>query len=112
MNIARDYANNVYLKLAGRRVPRVWECEIRTKAIREEALNRLYASITGSQNTEHYQTYERGLCSSRTYHYIWRKLNRSQPMRKYQKLTISIYEVQTARVPLRSTLRSNFPTTL
>lgn len=37
---------------------RVWECEIRTKAKREETLNQLYASITGTQNVEHYQTYE------------------------------------------------------
>ena len=57
-NIARDYANNVDLKLSGWRVIRVWECEIRTKAKREETLNQLYASITGTQNVEHYQTYE------------------------------------------------------
>lgn len=58
MNIARDYANNVDLRLAGWRVIRVWECEIRTKAKREETLNRLYASITRTQNTAHYYTYE------------------------------------------------------
>lgn len=58
MNIARDYANNVDLRLAGWRVIRVWECVIRTKAKREETLNRLYTSITGTQNTEHYHTYE------------------------------------------------------
>ena len=50
MNIARDYANNVDLKLAGWRVIRIWECEIKTKAIREETLSRLFAMITGIPN--------------------------------------------------------------
>ncbi|MCM1141521.1 MAG: very short patch repair endonuclease, partial [Muribaculum sp.] len=58
MNIARDYANNVDLKLAGWGVVRIWKCEIWTKARREETLNQLYASITGTQNAEHYQTNE------------------------------------------------------
>ncbi len=58
MNIARDYANNVDLKLAGWRVIRVWECKIRTKARREETLQQLYASITQSSNTGHYQSNE------------------------------------------------------
>ena len=47
MNTARDYANNVDLKLAGWRVIRIWECEIKTKAKREETLSRLFAMITG-----------------------------------------------------------------
>lgn len=55
MNIARDYANNVDLKLAGWRVIRIWECELRPKANREETLNRLYARITETRNPEHYQ---------------------------------------------------------
>lgn len=46
MNIARDYANSVDLRLAGWRVIRVWECDIRTKAKREETLSALYARIT------------------------------------------------------------------
>ena len=46
-NIARDYVNNVDLELAGWRVFRIWECEIRTKAKREETLKNLYASIIG-----------------------------------------------------------------
>ena len=50
MNTARDYANNVDLKLAGWRVIRIWECEIKTKAIREETLSRLFAMITGIPN--------------------------------------------------------------
>ena len=50
MNIARDYANNVDLKLAGWNVIRIWECEIKTKAKREETLKRLYAKITQSFN--------------------------------------------------------------
>lgn len=35
MNIARDYSNNVDLKLAGWHVIRIWECEIKTKAKRK-----------------------------------------------------------------------------
>ncbi len=58
MNIARDYANNVGLKLAGWRLIRVWECEIRSKARREETLNLLYASITQSSNIGHYPSNE------------------------------------------------------
>lgn len=46
LNQARDYANNVYLRMAGWRVIRVWECEIKTKARREETLERLYREIT------------------------------------------------------------------
>lgn len=56
MNIARDYANNVDLKLAGWKVIRIWECEIKTKVKREEALKYLYARITESQNIAQYQT--------------------------------------------------------
>ena len=45
MNIARDYSNNVDLKLAGWRVIRIWECEIKTKAQRNTALEALYLDI-------------------------------------------------------------------
>lgn len=48
MNIARDYANGVDLRLAGWKVIRVWECDIRTKAKQEETLERLYHQITGA----------------------------------------------------------------
>lgn len=48
MNIARDYANNVDLRLAGWRVIRVWECDIRTKAKREATLEQLYHAIVGT----------------------------------------------------------------
>ncbi len=58
LNIARDYANNVDLKLAGWKVIRIWECDIRTKTKREEVLKQLYASITQSSNIEHYQSNE------------------------------------------------------
>ncbi len=58
LNIARDYANNVDLRLAGWRVIRVWECEIRTKVRREETLARLYDRITGRRNTNPYQSDE------------------------------------------------------
>lgn len=50
MNIARDYANNIYLKLAGWNVIRIWECEVKTRAKREETLSRLFAMITGIPN--------------------------------------------------------------
>lgn len=50
MNIARDYTNNVDLKLAGWRVIRIWECEIKTKAKREETLSGLVAMITDARN--------------------------------------------------------------
>lgn len=49
MNIARDYSNNVDLKLAGWRVIRIWECEISTKAKREQTLEKLYLDITGAR---------------------------------------------------------------
>lgn len=52
MNIARDYANNVDLKLAGWRVIRVWECDIKTKAKQEATLQNLYTSITGLHRTD------------------------------------------------------------
>lgn len=47
-NIARDYVNNVDLELAGWKVIRVWECDVKTKAKREETLKNLYKSITGA----------------------------------------------------------------
>ena len=50
MNIARDYANTVDLKLAGWKVIRIWECEIKTKARREETLRNLYAHIIGKES--------------------------------------------------------------
>lgn len=54
MNFARDYANNVDLKLAGWNVIRIWECEIRTKAKQEETLRNLYNRIIGAHNDETY----------------------------------------------------------
>ena len=54
MNIARDYANNVDLKLDGWRVIRIWECELKTKTQREETLRHLYIRITGTPEKEHY----------------------------------------------------------
>ena len=49
MNIARDYANGVDLRLAGWKVIRVWECDIKTKAKREETLERLYHAIVRTE---------------------------------------------------------------
>lgn len=56
MNIARDYANGVDLRLAGWKVIRIWECEIRTKAKRKETLERLYSEITRADQKQN--TYE------------------------------------------------------
>ncbi len=54
MNIARDYSNNVDLKLAGWHVIRIWECEIKTKAKRKNTLEALYFNII-SKTTEYNQ---------------------------------------------------------
>ena len=51
MNMARDYANNVDLELAGWKVIRIWECEIKTKAKRDEALDQLYHRIITPRHT-------------------------------------------------------------
>lgn len=56
MNYARDYANNIDLELAGWRVIRIWECEIRTKAKREETLSKLFTRITGGSYTDDTQS--------------------------------------------------------
>ena len=50
MNIARDYANSVDLRLAGWKVIRVWECDIKTKAKRDKTLERLYQEIVGTEH--------------------------------------------------------------
>lgn len=55
LNIARDYVANVDLRLAGWRVIRVWECDVRVKARRDETLENLYREITG-QSSGHYAT--------------------------------------------------------
>ena len=47
MNIARDYANGVDLRLAGWKVIRVWECAMKTKAKQEATLESLYQEIIG-----------------------------------------------------------------
>ncbi len=44
-NVARDVRNEAALKALGWRVLRVWECEIKTVAQREEYLKRLYNRI-------------------------------------------------------------------
>lgn len=48
-NIARDYVNNVDLELAGWRVIRLWECEVKTKTKREDALQKLYSQIISQE---------------------------------------------------------------
>ncbi|MBD5329821.1 MAG: very short patch repair endonuclease [Bacteroides sp.] len=47
MNMARDYATTVDLELAGGRVIRIWECEIKTKIQQKKVLDELYDRITG-----------------------------------------------------------------
>lgn len=44
-NVARDFRNEAELKALGWRVIRVWECEIKTVAPREEYLKHLYDRI-------------------------------------------------------------------
>lgn len=46
------------LNLQPGEVIRIGECEIRTKAKRENTLQHIYASITQSSNIEHYQSNE------------------------------------------------------
>lgn len=60
LNIARDYANGVDLRLAGWRVIRIWECEIKTKKKREERLERLYREIVGPGRVEYAEQSELG----------------------------------------------------
>lgn len=48
-NIARDYVNKVDLELAGWRVIRIWECDIKTKDQREERLAKLYEEIISTE---------------------------------------------------------------
>lgn len=52
MNYARDIANNTNLSLAGWRVIRIWECEIKTKSEREATLEKLYHDIVNMELTK------------------------------------------------------------
>ena len=54
-NVARDVRNENELKSLGWRVIRVWECDIKRVAGREEYLQSLYDTITKPQ-TEGYDT--------------------------------------------------------
>lgn len=56
INIARDYANGVDLRLAGWKVIRVWECDIKTKVKRKATLENLYQEIVGTEHKSN--TYE------------------------------------------------------
>ena len=47
-NIERDRESMQALLVLGWKVIRVWECELRNKANREEMLNKIYNSITSS----------------------------------------------------------------
>lgn len=48
-NAACDYVNNIDLQLAGWRVIRIWECQVKTKEMREETLERLYRTIVNGR---------------------------------------------------------------
>lgn len=50
LNYAHDYRANVELKLLGWRVIRIWECELRNKALQNATLNRVYSAITASRS--------------------------------------------------------------
>lgn len=48
LNIARDYRVEVELRLLGWRVIRIWECEIKNKSQRQQALDALYNRIVSA----------------------------------------------------------------
>ncbi len=50
-NIERDRESMQALLKLGWKVLRVWECELRNKANREDTLNKIYNSITSSEST-------------------------------------------------------------
>ena len=50
MSIASDYSNSVNRRVAGWKVIRVWECDIKTKAKREETLEQPYYAIVGTEH--------------------------------------------------------------
>lgn len=50
-NIERDRESMQALLVLGWKVIRVWECELRNKANREDTLNKIYNSITTSDNS-------------------------------------------------------------
>lgn len=52
-NRARDARVDSDLKAQGWRVLRIWECEIKSKAKREKALDKLYDRIVGSQTSQY-----------------------------------------------------------
>lgn len=52
-NIERDKESTQALFDLGWKVVRVWECELRNKANREDTLNKIYNSITTSGNSDY-----------------------------------------------------------
>lgn len=56
-NVARDVRKEAELKALGWHVIRVWECEIKTVAQREEYLKRLYDRIVNPTQSYHIETY-------------------------------------------------------
>lgn len=54
LNIARDYRNDVELRLLGWRVIRVWECNLRNPKERDHTLEVLYNNIISPHNCASY----------------------------------------------------------
>lgn len=54
LNIARDYRNDVDLRLLGWRVIRVWECSLRNSKGREAALEAIYKKIISPHSNDSY----------------------------------------------------------
>lgn len=52
-NIERDRESMQALLDLGWKIIRVWECELRNKANRENTLNKIYKSITSSESTRY-----------------------------------------------------------
>ncbi|MCM1077375.1 MAG: very short patch repair endonuclease [Bacteroides sp.] len=60
LNIARDYRNDVELRLLGWRVIRVWECSLRTADERAKVLETLYDKIVSRYDCASYTITESG----------------------------------------------------
>ena len=54
LNIARDYRNDVDLRLLGWRVIRVWECSLRNTKEREASLEAIYNKIISPHSNDSY----------------------------------------------------------
>lgn len=55
-NRARDISDEAVLRMMGWRVFRIWECEVRTAANRQDCLNRLYEDIVHPSRIKTYES--------------------------------------------------------